>query len=318
MYLQRFAGDLTTFVLLTAALAMQSGVPAAERPAPPRRADIERALAAARTAEPSEPTRPLTVVLLSDRKDHSENEHDYPRWQSRWALLLGGKKASDETAANLYGADYADSAVSDGAADVRLIRADHWPSPHEWDTADLVVAYCYLEWSPARVEEVGKFLGRGGGLVLIHSATWTRPGPSPDVAKLVGVGGFEYWRHGLLRVDVTMPEHPICRGLPATIDWVDEPYWPPTPPVDQGRIEVLAGSQEETEPGQESRSLQPLFWACQYGKGRVFGCAPGHYTWTFDDPYFRILVLRGMAWAAGEDPHRFDELVLRCAAVAQE
>ena len=27
------------------------------------------------------------------------------------------------------------------------------------------------------------------------------------------------------------------------------------------------------------------------GKGRVYSCVPGHYTWTFDDPYFRILLL---------------------------
>lgn len=318
MYLPRFAGDLTRFFFWTAVSAVVAGVPAAEPPAPSRRVDIERALAAARSTTPAEPPRPLTVILLSDRKDHGENEHDYPRWQSRWALLLGGKEASDEAAANLFGADHADPAVSHGAADVRVIRAEHWPSPHDWGAADLVIAYCYLEWNASRLEEVGNFLGRGGGLVLIHSATWTRPGPSPDVARLVGVGGFEHWRHGLLRVDITMPEHPLCHGLPATIDWVDEPYWPPTPPVGQGRIDVLAGSKEETGPGQMSLSLQPQFWACQFGRGRVFGCVPGHYTWTFDDPYFRILVLRGMAWAAGQNPYRFDELVLRCAAVAQE
>jgi len=54
-----------------------------------------------------------------------------------------------------------------------------------------------------------------------------------------------------------------------------------------------------------------MFYCYQYGKGRVFSCIPGHYNWTFDDPYFRILMLRGMAWAAGESPYRFDRLVLR-------
>ena len=49
---------------------------------------------------------------------------------------------------------------------------------------------------------------------------------------------------------------------------------------------------------------------------RVFGCTPGHYTWTFDDPYFRIIFLRGMAWAAGESPYRFDPLVMRGIALA--
>jgi type 1 glutamine amidotransferase len=59
-----------------------------------------------------------------------------------------------------------------------------------------------------------------------------------------------------------------------------------------------------------------MFWAHPHGRGRVFGCVPGHYTWTFDDPYFRLLLLRGMAWAAGGSPYRFDPLVLRGARVA--
>ena len=30
--------------------------------------------------------------------------------------------------------------------------------------------------------------------------------------------------------------------------------------------------------------------------------------WTFDDPLFRLLLLRGMAWAAREPATRFDAL----------
>ena len=53
-------------------------------------------------------------------------------------------------------------------------------------------------------------------------------------------------------------------------------------------------------------------------KGRVFVCIPGHYMWTFDDPLYRVLVLRGIAWAAGEaDVNRFNELALIGARVAQ-
>ena len=43
-------------------------------------------------------------------------------------------------------------------------------------------------------------------------------------------------------------------------------------------------------------------------KGRVFVSIPGHYTWTFDDPLFRVLLLRGIAWTAGESVDRFNEL----------
>ena len=43
--------------------------------------------------------------------------------------------------------------------------------------------------------------------------------------------------------------------------------------------------------------------------GRVFGCILGHYSWTFDDPIFRIVFLRGLAWTAGCSFDRFAPLV---------
>ena len=56
-----------------------------------------------------------------------------------------------------------------------------------------------------------------------------------------------------------------------------------------------------------------MVWATGRGKGRVFATILGHYTWTFEDPLARALMLRGMAWAAGEDDagvRRFDALAL--------
>lgn len=52
--------------------------------------------------------------------------------------------------------------------------------------------------------------------------------------------------------------------------------------------------------------LEPLVWTFQKGAGRVFGSIPGHYTWTFDDPLFRILALRGLAWVCGQPELRFN------------
>ena len=62
---------------------------------------------------------------------------------------------------------------------------------------------------------------------------------------------------------------------------------------------------------EEPTKDEPMFWTYERGKGRVFGCILGHFNWSFDDPYFRMLLLRGMAWAAHESPCRFDPLVLR-------
>jgi type 1 glutamine amidotransferase len=257
----------------------------------------------------------LNVVLVADRKDHGPGEHDYPRWQSRWALLLGGAAASTEKAANLAGPDLVDDTLAQGAERVRVATAQQWPEPPQWAAADVVVAFCYLTWTEPRLEQLRRYLERGGGLVLIHSATWTKPKPSPDVAGLTGVGGFQRWRHGPLTLKILQAEHPVCRGLPPEIHWDDESYWPPTPALNADRVQVLAGSQEQAEPGGGATAVQPMFWTCERGKGRVFGCVPGHNSWTFDDPYFRLLLLRGLAWAAGEEPERFDGLVLRSASV---
>jgi type 1 glutamine amidotransferase len=60
-----------------------------------------------------------------------------------------------------------------------------------------------------------------------------------------------------------------------------------------GRIHLLADAVEEGKPW-------PQLWTMEHEKGRVFTCIMGHYNWTFDDPLFRILVLRGICWSAGE------------------
>lgn len=240
---------------------------------------------------PLENLREIHVVLLADEKDHGpagNGTHDYPLWQKQWTPLLGGG----------------------GLPRVRVTTAWHWPGESDFQTADVIVAYCYLQWSEPGLAQVRRFLERGGGLVLVHSATWVRGTPSPAVADLVGVGGFKLYRHGPLHLDIAVPEHPICLGLPPVVTLEeDESYWPPTPLADG--VTVLATSVEEHgAKGSTPKAAQPMFWCRQVGKGRVFGCVPGHFARTFDNPFFRIFLLRGMAWAAGELPRRFDEAVL--------
>jgi type 1 glutamine amidotransferase len=50
-------------------------------------------------------------------------------------------------------------------------------------------------------------------------------------------------------------------------------------------------------------------WTREQGGGRVFVSIPGHYSWTFDDPYFRALAFRGLCWAAGQPIDRLAELI---------
>jgi type 1 glutamine amidotransferase len=59
----------------------------------------------------------------------------------------------------------------------------------------------------------------------------------------------------------------------------------------------------------EDGAPQPQLWVREHGQGRVFASIVGHFTWTFDDPLYRILLLRGMAWSARQPLDRFAELV---------
>jgi type 1 glutamine amidotransferase len=165
-----------------------------------------------------------------------------------------------------------------------------------------------------KLKDLEEFLSRGGGFVILHPAVIVPEGKDivGQLAKLIGLA-WEYdytrWRHGPMDLKIAAPEHPICLGLPETIHLLDEAYWPLK--GDLSKVTVLATSNETISEDSQWTKPEPMFYAYECGKGRVFSCILGHYTWTFDDPYCRILLLRGMAWAAGESPYRFDRLVLR-------
>ena len=92
------AAAVTAAMLSTAALG-------AKAPKPRSRGEVEAVLAKAPKPPGDEKLRKLDIVLLADVKDHGPGQHDYPCWQKRWALLLGGKKAAQPgvTQVNLHG-----------------------------------------------------------------------------------------------------------------------------------------------------------------------------------------------------------------------
>ena len=279
------------------------------------RAEIESVLAKAPALPNVEELRQLDIVLVADRKDHGPGEHDYPLWQEKWRTLLAGTASGDSS--DPSPSPPGPSTVvqthrgAGGTPKVRVATAQGWPSATQIAEADILVFYCYIPWNPEPLERLEQYLKRGGGLVLIHSATWTRPGPSADVARLTGCGGFTHFRHGNVELRIVSARHPMLLGLPERIGFVDETYWPPTPKSSDTSMQTLAVSGEPAGNGSQEAKPQPMLWTYPYGKGRVVGCVLGHYTWTLDDPYFRLIVLRGMAFSAGESPYRFDPLILR-------
>ncbi len=223
--------------------------------------------------------RPLNVVLVASPKDHGPGEHDYPRWQNRWRDLLARGEA------------------------VRVSTAWKWPERAHWDLADVVVLYFWnFEWSDEQLQDLDAFLGRGGGLVVLHSSVI--PPQEPDkLAKRVGLAWEQKktkFRHGALDLKVVAPvDHPITGKLRA-VKFVDETYWPLS--GDLKKVDVLATAEEEGKPW-------PILWTHQpEGGGRVFVSILGHYARTFEDPIFRAVLLRAIVWAAREPPERLGGL----------
>ncbi|OWK39129.1 hypothetical protein FRUB_06211 [Fimbriiglobus ruber] len=272
--------------LLTYLLTMPVSMPrdyAGAWPKPRLVAEVNAALAGAPT--PPEKTRPIRVVLVARPKDHGPGEHDYPAWQKAWKELLGS------------------------AAGTEVITAWEWPAKEEFGKADVMVFFQHGDWNRQRAADVDAFLERGGGLVYVHWAIDGRK-EGPEFAKRIGLAGMGSigFRHGGLTLDVNRAtNHPILRNFDK-LPLIDETYWKMTGSLKEAT--VLATAVEEKEP-------QPQLWSLERGRGRVFVSIPGHYSWTFDDPLFRLLLLRGIAWTAKEPVDRFNDLVWPGAHVAK-
>jgi type 1 glutamine amidotransferase len=293
---------LTTAAFLMVALSLMVGISApacvAQEPSyrmpeyadgdpPPPRTREEVAKLLAGSGEPgadAADSAPLRIVLVAGPKDHNKGEHDYPAWQKVWSRLLAKAPNTD------------------------IDTAWEFPSQEQVDRADVLVFYQRGRWDDDRAAAIDPFLARGGGLVYIHWAVDGR-GQQDEMAKRIGLaslGGGIRFRHGELNIDFgPAADHPIARNF-SNIRWIDESYWQLS--GDPSQINLLGTSLEDGQ-------AQPQFWTVQRGRGRVFVSIPGHYMWTFDDPAFRTLLLRGIAWAGHRDVDRFNELVMLDARV---
>jgi type 1 glutamine amidotransferase len=228
----------------------------------------------------------MKVVLVAGPKDHGPGEHDYPAWQQGWSRLLAL------------------------AENVEVETAAPWPTAEQLERADVLVFYQHGDWNAQRAAAIDKLLARGGGLVFIHYAV-DGGGDAAGLAERIGLawdGRRAKFRHGPLDVQFGQTEkHPIARNF-ERVSFVDESYWQLS--GDARRIALLGS-------GREDDAEQPLFWTREVGRGRVFVSIPGHFSWTFDDPLFRLLLLRGMAWAAGEPVDRFNDLAGAGARVVE-
>ena len=231
--------------------------------------------------------RPINIVLVAGPKDHDPGEHDYPIWQRRWKDLLAK------------------------SPNVRVSTAFNWPDQSQFDLADVMIFYCWNhDWTREKYEQFAKFYARGGGLVMIHAATIADK-EAGVLAEWIGLAyefGPSKFRHGPISLDITQADSPITVGL-KNVEFLDEAYWGTV--GDASRVRVLASSVEEGKP-------RPIIWTYERDRGRAFVSVLGHYNWTFDDPLFRTILLRGIAWAAGQPVGSFNALVTDGVTVKEE
>jgi len=210
---------------------------------------------------------PFNIVLCAGVKDHGPSEHDYPLWQKRWATLLALKTS------------------------VHVTTAWEWPSEEQWQTANVAVFYSDNPgWNQEHASRLAAYLDRGGGAVFVHFAIDGHENVD-SLANIIGAAwqsGPSKFRHG--RLALRMEPNSISQGI-TSIEFTDESYWNLTGRFDGAQI--IASSLEDGE-------ARPQIWMRPHGRGRVFVCIPGHYTWTFDDPLYRLLLLRGISWAGGQ------------------
>jgi len=192
---------------------------------------------------------------------------------------------------------------------------------------DVVLSNYNGQLWPEEVQAVlAKFVGNGGGLVIIHAANNAFP-EWGEWNKMIGLG----WRgsdfgdrislddagqpvrtekgqgpgagHGSQHefvIDVHEPEHPVMQGMPR--HWLhanDELYHGQRGPASD--MHVLASAFSSKEKG-GTGAHEPMIWWIPYGKGRVFTTVMGHVggndTRAIRCVGFITVMNRGCEWAA--------------------
>ena len=163
-------------------------------------------------------------------------------------------------------------------------------------------------WGEPTEHALEEFVRAGRGLVLYHVSLAAFEGWT-EYEKMSGGN----WRPNnghhsdphAFALDIADREHPVMRGLGSLPVAKDELYanllWQP-----KGTYHVLATAYDDhalyqgkaRQPIPGAGIHQPILWTTEYGKGRTFVIALGHFPESVKDRTFGVLLARGAEWAA--------------------
>ena len=247
--------------------------------------------------EDAKVSRDIHILWLYGPEDHGGGEHDYIRVKELFVPMLKS------------------------IARVTVEEAYLFPSKDQFDRADLMIQFLHLpDLTNQQLEHFQGFVNGGGSVVSIHESCIIRPlARAEKLAKCIGCswkgnrdshwGKFSHDHPLFLKTD-----HPAFKGLPELVRLNDESYWSLLKREEVEVIGTIAPAKDNAGASFEdvlrsSDARSEAFWTYSSGKGRVFGTTTGHYTYTYFDPIYRLLLLRGIAWCLEEDPAPFMPLV---------
>lgn len=238
---------------------------------------------------------PLHVFIRGGAKTHGPNAHEHERFLNDWKTLLGERGME-----------------VDGAMD--------FPTAEQLAKTDVMVMYAEAAGNitPEQRPVLEEFIKRGGGLVIIHTASVAnKADTSPYWKSIIGgswVQGQTKWKEGPMDLYYVENErigggHPITKDA-ANFHLDDEIYYDMdispdvrvlatayTPKVKDGKKAAEGGKANIYD-------IQPQMWVYERtAEGgtkpyRAFVSIPGHLYSTFELPQYRAILLRGISWAA--------------------
>ena len=233
-------------------------------------------------------SKEVRILWLSGPEDHGGGEHDYIRVKELFVPML--KSISHITVEEAFG----------------------FPTQEQFDAADVLIQYIHHpDLGDKQFKMFRNFVSGGGGVVSIHESCIMRP--IKQAEKLAGCIGCSWkgnreskWSkfghdHPLF-LDTT---HPAFTGLPKSVRFNDESYWNL---LKSENVKVIGALNRDVESKSFAEILESdgvrsdAFWTYELGKGRVFGTTTGHFTYTYYDPVYRLLLMRGLGWVLNEDP----------------
>ncbi|MHC4131729.1 MAG: ThuA domain-containing protein [Planctomycetota bacterium] len=150
-------------------------------------------------------------------------------------------------------------------------------------------------WGERAEKALMDFVRDGKGFVVFHAAsscfhTWE------DYQKLVGATWGKNTGHGNMhsfKVTIEDGNHPIMDGIKRFR--IHDELWHRMEVQPDAHILCRAYSSPEHDGTGDD---EPIAFTTSFGKGRGFNLVLGHDTNAMDNPYWKLLMLRGTEWAA--------------------